>query len=122
MLTSVWRSPCPPPFAQIYYWQHIEPSAVGSYATLAVVDAAGVSRTLQLSGTHYLPMSHDPSGACAALAAATTSEATLPAWSTAALVRGRPCVAAGPLIMTPLASNRQRQQAAEPSPLLPVLL
>lgn len=83
--------PLPPP--QIYYWQHIEPSAVVSYATLAVVDASGASRTLQLSMTHYLPASHDPSGACSALAAAdaagaSAADAALPAWSTAALVSG----------------------------------
>ncbi|KAL4420854.1 hypothetical protein ABPG75_010510 [Micractinium tetrahymenae] len=75
-------------FEEIYYWQHVEPSTVASYATIAVVDASGSQRSLQLSTTHYLPTGQDPSGACAALAAASTAGTAgslLPSWSVAAL-------------------------------------
>jgi hypothetical protein len=58
---------------QVYFWNHIDPAARGSFATLTVLDGvsgSGAIRRLQLSYTHYLPASQDPSGACGALVAA----------------------------------------------------
>ena len=61
---------------QVYFWNHIDAAARGTFATLTVLDGQGsisgsvTTRRLQLSYTHYLPASQDPSGACGALAAA----------------------------------------------------
>ena len=68
---SLLNSVSPP--LQVYFWNHIDPAARGSFATLTVLDGvsgSGAIRRLQLSYTHYLPASQDPSGACGALAAA----------------------------------------------------
>ena len=67
---SLLNSVSPP--LQVYFWNHIDPAARGSFATLTVLDGvsgSGAIRRLQLSYTHYLPASQDPSGACGVLAA-----------------------------------------------------
>ena len=79
-------------FAQVFYWSHWDPHALGLYTTVSVQEASGALRQLQLGQTHYLPAGGDASGACAALAAtaavgnSTAQPALAAAWSEASKV------------------------------------
>lgn len=60
---------------QVFYWSHWEPALLGVFTTVTLQgpgDTPGLQQ-LQLSRTHFLPVSKDASGACAALAAASAS-------------------------------------------------
>lgn len=64
-------------FKEIYFWQHVDFSKVGTYATVRLLSAAGGRRhQLQLSSSHFMPAGHDRSGACSALAAAESSSSS----------------------------------------------
>ena len=76
----------------MWYWSRRDPVLPnGLFYTVTALDASGQERRLQLSTTHYMPVSRDESGACAAMAAAASagsvpSEQQMGAWATAAQV------------------------------------
>lgn len=78
-------------YEEVYFFSHRDPAMMAPYKTLTMLEAFGYNKRtlqLQLSATHYLPVSEDASGACAALASAAASGPAEPAvhssWSLAA--------------------------------------